>query len=90
LYKRDYGVFKRITGQLYSKEIWMLTFGAAFQGQVSIIKQLLSSKRALRNKTRYIVDVVLDGYKTGNVSDEQHIDNIKNISAYSSNFRKYL
>jgi hypothetical protein len=69
-------------------EIWMLTFGAAFQRSGIYTKTAPEvQKGTFKTKTRaYIVDVVLDGYKTGNVSDEQHIDNIKSISAYSSNF----
>jgi hypothetical protein len=69
-------------------EIWMLTFGASFQRSGIYNKTAPEAQKgSFKTKTRaYIVDVVLDGYKTGNVSDGQHIENIKSISAYSSNF----
>jgi hypothetical protein len=69
-------------------EIWILTFAGAFQRANIYNKTAPELQRGqFKTKTRaYIVDVVLDGYKTGNISDEQHIDNIKSISAYSSNF----
>jgi hypothetical protein len=69
-------------------EIWILTFAGAFQ-RANIYNNTAPElqRGQFKTKTRaYIVDVVLDGYKAGNISDEQHIDNIKSISAYSSNF----
>jgi hypothetical protein len=50
----------------------MLTFGAAFQRSGIYNKTAPEGSKGSQNKeTRaYIVDVVLDGYKTGNVSDE--------------------
>lgn len=69
-------------------EIWMLTYGGAFQ-RANIYNKTSSEEQRgyFKTKTRaYIVDVVLDNYKEGKVSDEQHIENIKSISEYSSNF----
>jgi hypothetical protein len=79
---------KESQGSFIQNEIWMLTFGASFQRSGIYNKTAPEAQKgSFKMKTRaYIVDAVLDGYKTGNVSDEQHIDNIKSISAYSSNF----
>lgn len=69
-------------------EIWMLTYGGAFQ-RANIYNKTASEKERsyFKTKTRsYIENVVLDSYKTSKVNDEQHIENIKGISNYSSNF----
>ena len=69
-------------------EIWMLTFGAAFQ-RANIYNKTASEERRgyFKTMTRgFIENVVLDSYKTEKVSDEQHVENIKKISEYSSNF----
>lgn len=73
-----------------NNEIWILTFGAAFQ-RANIYKKnaLAEQKGYFKTMTKaFIEDVVLNNYKTGKVSDEQHIENIKRISEYSANFSK--
>lgn len=69
-------------------EIWMLTFGAAFQrANVYQTDAPAEQKGYFKTMTRaYIEDVVLNDYKTASVTDEQHVENIKRISDYSSNF----
>lgn len=69
-------------------EIWMLTFGGAFQ-RANIYKKTASEvqKGYFKTLTRgFIENVLLESYKIGKISDEQHVENIKNISEYSSNF----
>lgn len=71
-----------------NNEIWILTFGAAFQRANIYKKNALSEQKGyFKIMTKaFIEDVVLNNYKTGNVCDEQHIENIKRISEYSANF----
>jgi hypothetical protein len=70
-------------------EIWILTFGGAFQ-RSNIYKskdQDEEQKGIFKKRIRaYIENNILDSYRTAIVSDEQHIDNIKKVSDYSSNF----
>ena len=71
-----------------NNEIWILTFGGAFQ-RANIYKSDASDKEKgyFKTKTRgFIEDVILSNYKTGTVSDELHIENIKRISEYTANF----
>jgi hypothetical protein len=71
-----------------NNEIWILTFGAAFQRANIYKKNALSEQKGyFKTMTKaFIEDVVLNNYKTGKISDEQHIENIKRISEYSANF----
>jgi len=71
-----------------NNEIWVLTFGAAFQRANIYNENALSEQKGhFKTMTRALIEeVVLNNYKTGSVSDEQHIENIKRISEYSANF----
>ena len=75
--------------EFIQNEIWILTFGGAFQ-RSNIYKskgQEEQQKAAFKKGIRaYIENNILDSYRTAIVSDEKHIDNIKKVSDYSSNF----
>lgn len=79
---------KEAQNDFIQKEIWMLTFSAAFQrANVYKADAAAEQKKHFKNKTTgYIDNVILNNYKNGNVNDEQHIENIKNISNYSAHF----
>jgi hypothetical protein len=69
LYKRDYGVFK-ITRQLYSNEIWMLTLEQHFKRSGIYNKTAPEAKGSFKTKREhYIVDVVFRRLQT-EISDE--------------------
>lgn len=72
-------------------EIWMLTFSAAFQrANVYLLGADEREKLYLKNMLKgYIKDVLLTQYQE-EVSDEQHIANIKDIKNYSENFAHIL
>ncbi|KVV16422.1 hypothetical protein [Flavobacterium sp. TAB 87] len=70
-------------------EIWILTFGGAFQrANIYIAKDLAEQKKSDFKKgiRAFIESTILDNYKTTLVSDENHIQNIKKVSDYSANF----
>ncbi|MFT6838780.1 MAG: hypothetical protein ACJAZR_002319 [Sediminicola sp.] len=70
-----------------NKEIWVLTFGASFQ-RANVYTENASEerKRHFKNKTAGHIENMLGQYKGGNVSDAQHIENIKAVGIYSQNF----
>ncbi|MCL7752448.1 hypothetical protein [Polaribacter sp. Z022] len=73
------------------EEIWLLTFGGAFQHS-GIYKTNTKEKDRtnFRNMLQaYIEQTILKQYKQL-VSDEEHIENIMNISSYTSSFKKIL
>ncbi len=73
------------------EEIWLLTFGGAFQHS-GIYQQNTSEKKRIyfRKMLRgYIEQIVLKKYKQP-VSDEEHIENIIGISNYTASFKEVL
>ena len=84
---------KEAKNNFIQSEIWMLTFGAAFQ-RANVYKSDLTNEQIAQKgyfKTMtigFIESVILGQYISGEISDEEHIDNIKSISRYSSNFEE--
>lgn len=73
------------------EEIWLLTFGGAFQHS-GIYKANTKEKARtyFRNMLKgYIEQIVLKEYKQP-VSDEEHIENIIGISNYTESFKEVL
>lgn len=73
------------------EEIWLLTFGGAFQHS-GIYKANTKEKERtyFRNILKgYIEQVVLKKYKQP-VSDEDHLENIISISNYTASFKEVL
>ncbi|MEP2058018.1 MAG: hypothetical protein ABJJ05_09445 [Maribacter litoralis] len=73
------------------EEIWMLTFGGAFQHSGIYKANTKERERTyFRNMLRgYIEHTVLDNYKK-EVTDQQHIENIIAICEYTTNFEEVL
>tara|TARA_R110000765_G_scaffold94079_3_gene177438 strand:- start:3397 stop:3945 length:549 start_codon:yes stop_codon:yes gene_type:complete len=70
-----------------NKEIWMLTYGASFQRAYAYIDNASEeTKRHFKTKTSGLIDNMLPQYKKGNVTDKEHITNIKEVSNYSNHF----
>ncbi|MGK0386676.1 MAG: hypothetical protein ACI849_001294 [Patiriisocius sp.] len=64
-----------------NKEIWMLTFGASFQRAYAYVESASEDIKVIfKSNTTVVVENMLAQYKTGEVSDEQHITNIKELS----------
>jgi hypothetical protein len=64
-----------------NKEIWMLTFGASFQRAYAYVESASNDTKIIfKSNTTVVVENMLAQYKTGEVSDEQHITNIKKLS----------
>ena len=84
---------KEAKNNFIQSEIWMLTFGAAFQ-RANVYKSDLTNEQIAQKgyfKTMtigFIESVILGQYISGEISDEEHINNIKSISRYSSNFEE--
>ena len=79
---------KEVQNGFIQKEIWILTFGAAFQ-RANIYKPDASSDQKGYYKTMTIGLIegsLLDSYKAGKVNDENHIHNINAIIACSADF----
>jgi len=73
------------------EEIWMLTFGGAFQHS-GIYKANTKEKERtyFRNMLQgYIQQTILKKYKQS-ISDEGHLENIISISNYTASFKKVL
>ena len=69
------------------KEIWMLTFAAAFQRSSAYVPNASEKKKGyFKNMMSGHIGFIIDGYKEGHVTDDQHVNNIKDISKYSENF----
>ena len=81
-------ILKQSQYNFIQKEIWILTFGAAFQRSGTYNKKATDKQKAcFKTKTRnFINNILLDNYKTESVTDEQHIENINSICDYSANF----
>lgn len=81
-------ILKQSQYSFIQNEIWILTFGAAFQRSSIYIKTATDKQKAyFKRKTRdFINNVLLDNYKTKKVTDLQHIENINSICGYSANF----
>ena len=78
---------KEIQKAFIQKEIWMLTFGAAFQRSSAYVSNASDTEKVyFKNMMSGHIGFFIDGYKGGNISDDQHITNIKDISKYSENF----
>jgi hypothetical protein len=70
-------------------EIWILTFGGAFQrANIYQSKDQDEQKKGVFKKAirAFIENTILDDYRTNVVCDEPHIANIKKVSDYSCNF----
>ncbi|HIC30278.1 MAG TPA: hypothetical protein EYO76_00015 [Flavobacteriaceae bacterium] len=73
------------------EEIWLLTFGGAFQHS-GIYKANTKEKTRtyFRNKLKsFIEQIVLKKYNQS-VSDEEHLENIISISNYTASFKEVL
>lgn len=71
-------------------EIWILSFGGAFQRSGVYSNATEIERNEFRKKLRdYIENNLLTQYKNA-VSEEQHISNLLNIIEYSSNFKDIL
>jgi hypothetical protein len=84
---------KEAKNNFIQSEIWMLTFGAAFQRaniyKSNLTKEQIAQKGYFKTMTIGLIESVIVGqYISGEVTDEQHIDNIKSISRYSTNFEE--
>lgn len=73
------------------EEIWLLTFGGAFQHTGIYNPKTKEKERTyFRNMLKgYIEKIVLKEYKQP-VSDEEHIENIIGISNYTASFKEVL
>tara|TARA_R110000765_G_scaffold340818_2_gene430866 strand:- start:215 stop:763 length:549 start_codon:yes stop_codon:yes gene_type:complete len=68
-------------------EIWMLTYGASFQRAYAYTENASEvTKGYFKNMTSGLINNMLNQYKKGNVSDDQHIENIKAVRDNSRNF----
>ena len=73
--------------EFINKEIWMLTFGASFQRAYAYVDDASNDTKILfKNNTTVVVENMLAQYKISNVTDEQHITNIKKLSDSSKQF----
>lgn len=82
-------VLQKLQYDFIQNEIWILTFGGAFQrSNIYRLKDQEEQKKGVFKKSirSFIEDTILDSYKTTMVSDTEHIENIKRVSDYSSNF----
>lgn len=73
------------------EEIWLLTFGGAFQHS-GIYKANTKEKERtyFRNMLKgYIEQVIFKKYKQ-TVTDQEHLENILNISSYTASFKEVL
>lgn len=75
-----------------NSEIWSLTIGGAFQrANVYNPDVLEKDKKTFKLELRsYINKTIVPSYKNGNLSDDLHIANIKNVQQYSSKFDEIL
>jgi hypothetical protein len=65
----------------------MLTYGASFQRAYAYVENASEeTKRYFKTKTSGLIDNMLSQYKKGNITDEEHITNIKEVSNYSNHF----
>ena len=72
------------------EEIWILSFGGAFQRSGIYSNATEAQRNTFRKKLRtYIEDNLLPQYKNS-VSEEQHIANLLNIIKFSTNFKDIL
>ncbi|MCM4150021.1 hypothetical protein DHD05_00315 [Arenibacter sp. N53] len=70
-----------------NNEIWMLTYGASFQRAYAYTENASEvTKGYFKNMTSGLINNMLDQYKKGNVSDDQHIENIEAVRDNSRNF----
>ncbi|WP_299385829.1 hypothetical protein [uncultured Lacinutrix sp.] len=81
-----------IKNKFINSEIWSLTIGGAFQrANVYKIDVLEKDKKDFKFMLKgYIDNTIVPSYNKGNISDDVHIENIKNVQQYSSNFDKLL
>ncbi len=73
------------------EEIWMLTFGGAFQHSGIYKANTKEKERAyFRNMLKgYVEKIVLKKYKQS-VLDQEHLENIVSISNYTASFKEIL
>lgn len=73
------------------EEIWLLTFGGAFQHSGIYRANTKEKERTyFRNMLRgYLEQLIINTYKQP-VSDEEHIENITGISNYTASFKEVL
>jgi len=75
-----------------NSEIWSLTISGAFQ-RANVCKPNVLEKDKKNFKFMlkgYIDNTIVPSYNKGNVSDDLHIENIKSVQQYTSNFGKLL
>lgn len=73
-----------------NNEVWVLTFGAAFQ-RANIYNKTATQaqKKKFKNELRfYIEKLVLEEYHKEGITDEAHINNINSIVNYTINYNK--
>ena len=74
------------------EEIWLLTFGGAFQHS-GIYKPNTKEKDRMyfRNMLRgYVENIILSQYQTQVTDDKSHLENIQAICNYTVNFKEVL
>jgi len=73
--------------EFINKEIWMLTYGASFQRAYAYVADASEeTKKLFKVKTSVFINNMLAQYKSGNVSDAVHINNIKELSDFTKHF----
>jgi len=75
-----------------NSEIWSLTISGAFQ-RSNVYKPdvLEKGKKDFKFMLKgYIDNTIVPSYNKGNISDDTHIENIKSVQQYTSNFDKLL
>lgn len=75
-----------------NSEIWSLTIGGAFQrSNVYKLDVLEKDKKDFKFMLKgYIDNTIVPSYNKGNISDDVHIENIRSVQQYTSNFDKLL
>lgn len=75
-----------------NSEIWSLTIGGAFQ-RANVYKPdvLEKDKKDFKFMLKgYIGNTIVPSYNKGNMCDDVHIENIRSVQQYTSNFDKLL
>ncbi|WP_458625973.1 hypothetical protein [Winogradskyella sp. PC D3.3] len=74
------------------EEIWLLTFGGAFQ-HAGIYKPKTKEKERTQFRTKlkgYIENIILSDYKTQVVNHKTHLENIQSICRFTESFSNIL
>ena len=74
--------------QFLNNELWTLTVGAAFQRSYLYKKNVSDNeKRDFKDNTRKFIDSkILPHYKSGEITEAQHLKNIHELSSFTKKF----